>query len=599
MAKKAKPPGRTSRPDRTTRTSRRAEASPPAKRAVKKSAASPSRQPVMGAGSSDPLPDRLTPPATVATPVGSALADRYDYVRTEDAPRLPPPRSTAGAMGWLRQNLFSSPLNSLLSIVVGGLALLVIWRVVDWAIIRAVWSGSDRTVCAVPGAGACWPFVWDKLGQWIYGFYPIDQRWRPNLVFLIGALAIIPMLIPSAPFKKWNGIFLLTLFPLIAVILLTGGHFHMSWAAYGKAALALLALAAFAPVAAFGLETGMKRNGAGIALVVMGLLPVILAFFAIIAEALLGFFATLAGWSNWPALASGMGELSAGIAGLVDGLFAIPGIGFMAAGLVIVGALLSLVAVTRAGPVYHSVIWAWVIVLLAVLAAMALLGFDFGLERVETNNWGGLLVTLVVSITGIVVSLPIGILMALGRRSAMPVIKAFSVLFIELWRGVPLITVLFMASVMLPLFFPAGTNFDKLIRVLIGIALFSAAYMAEVVRSGLQAIPKGQYEGAMALGLSYWQMMTKIILPQALKVAIPNIVGNFIGLFKDTTLVTIIGLFDLLGIIVTGANDAKWASAQTGPTGYFVAALSFWVFCFGMSRYAAFIERRLHTGHKR
>ena len=156
-----------------------------------------------------------------------------------------------------------------------------------------------------------------------------------------------------------------------------------------------------------------------------------------------------------------------------------------------------------------------------------------------------------------------------------------------------------MASVMLPLFLPEGVNFDKLMRALIGVALFSSAYMAEVVRGGLQAIPKGQYEAAQALGLSYWKVMSLIVLPQALKIVIPGIVNSFISLFKDTTLVSIVGLFDLLNIVTTTSNDAKWASPQTGATGYFSAALIFWIFCFSMSRYSIFIERRLNTGHKR
>jgi general L-amino acid transport system permease protein len=218
---------------------------------------------------------------------------------------------------------------------------------------------------------------------------------------------------------------------------------------------------------------------------------------------------------------------------------------------------------------------------------------------VETAKWGGLLVTLVVAVTGIVASLPLGILLALGRRSKMPVVKLFSVIFIEVWRGVPLITVLFMASVMLPLFLPEGVSFDKLLRALIMTALFSAAYMAEVVRGGLQAIPKGQYEAASALGLSFWKSTALIVLPQALKIVIPGIVNSFIGLFKDTTLVSIIGIFDLLGIVNSSFADPKWASPVTTPTGYLMAALIFWIFCFGMSRYSMFMERRLHTGHKR
>ena len=171
--------------------------------------------------------------------------------------------------------------------------------------------------------------------------------------------------------------------------------------------------------------------------------------------------------------------------------------------------------------------------------------------------------------------------------------------FLRMGDRVPLVTVLFMASVMLPLFLPAGVSFDKLMRALVGVALFASAYMAEVIRGGLQAIPKGQYEGADSLGLGYWQKMTLIVLPQALKLVIPGIVNTFIGLFKDTSLVYIIGMFDLLGIVRQNFSDAAWASAQTPITGLIFAAFVFWIFCFGMSRYSIFMERRLDTGHKR
>jgi general L-amino acid transport system permease protein len=224
---------------------------------------------------------------------------------------------------------------------------------------------------------------------------------------------------------------------------------------------------------------------------------------------------------------------------------------------------------------------------------------DFGLTHVETPLWGGLLVTLVVSVTGMVASLPLGVLLALGRRSKLPIIKWFCVAFVELWRGVPLITVLFMASVMLPLFLPPGVNFDKLMRALIGVALFSAAYMAEVIRGGLQAVPRGQYEGAAAVGLGYWQSMRLIILPQALKIVIPGIVNSFISLFKDTSLVLIIGIFDLLGMVAQNFTDPNWASPVTPATGFVFAAGIYWIFCFSMSRYSQFMERRLNTGHKR
>jgi general L-amino acid transport system permease protein len=243
------------------------------------------------------------------------------------------------------------------------------------------------------------------------------------------------------------------------------------------------------------------------------------------------------------------------------------------------------------------------LLLLAVfpfIALFLLVGGSFGLPYVETPLWGGLMVTLVLSYTGIVVSLPLGILLALGRRSKMPVVKLLSVIFIETVRGLPLVVVLFFASFMLPLFVPPGMTFDKLLRAMIGVALFASAYMAETIRGGLQAIPKGQSEGAASLGMGYWQTMTFIVMPQALKLVIPGIVNNFIGLFKDTTLVLIISMFDLLGVVKQNiSGDPTWATPQTAKTGYVFAAAIFWAFCFGMSRYSQFMERRLDTGHRR
>ena len=235
------------------------------------------------------------------------------------------------------------------------------------------------------------------------------------------------------------------------------------------------------------------------------------------------------------------------------------------------------------------------------LVSVALLrGFPpLGLSVVDTASWGGLLVTLVVAAVGIVVSLPIGVLLALGRRSKMPAVKLISVLFIEFVRGVPLITVLFMASVMLPLFVPPAWSLDKLMRALVGIALFSSAYMAEVVRAGLQSIPKGQREAAQALGLGYWMSLRFIILPQALKVTIPNIVNNAIALFKDTTLVFIVGIFDFLRTIEIARGDPRWATPVTSVTGYAFAALVYFVVCHSMSRYARGIEHRLGASDRR
>lgn len=236
---------------------------------------------------------------------------------------------------------------------------------------------------------------------------------------------------------------------------------------------------------------------------------------------------------------------------------------------------------------------------ITMFAILFVLDFDFGLTFIETSKWGGLFLTLVIGLVGIVVSLPLGIVLALGRRSQMPVVRLASTIFIEVWRGVPLITVLFMSSVMLPLFFPEGISFDKVIRALIAVALFSSAYMAEVVRGGLQAIPKGQFEGAHALGLSFWQTTNLITMPQALKLVIPGIVNTFIGLFKDTSLVSIIGLYDFMGIQEAALQDSQWIAKNNVYTGFLFMAVVYWVFTYSMSRYSMYTERRLDTGHKR
>ena len=429
------------------------------------------------------------------------------FVRTEQVPASPPPANITGLQGWMRENLFPTPIQSVLTVVMGAIAAYIVWLVLDWAVIHAVFTGESGEACRGEGRqdGACWAMAGARFGQWIYGFYPVAERWRVNIVFIVGLLALVPMLIPSLPYKREIAIFLLAIYPIMTLILLTGGHFDITGSTWATTFLFVAAV----------------------------VLPILfLGFVAKIIDQKLALFASL------------------GIAG--------------------VAALL-----------------------------LAILSVDFGLTYVETSQWGGLLVTLVIAITGIVASLPLGILLALGRRSQMPVVKLFSVAFIELWRGVPLITVLFMASVVLPLFLPPGTNFDKLLRALVGVALFSSAYMAEVVRGGLQAIPKGQTEAAQALGLTFWQNMGLITLPQALKLVIPGIVNTFIGLFKDTTLVSIIGLYDLLLIIQTANTDANWAAPQTHSTGLFAAAALFWIFCFGMSRYSMFMERKLDTGHKR
>ena len=482
------------------------------------------------------------------------------YVRIEDAPRLAPPANLVGWRGWFMANLFSNWQNGLLTIVAGYFLYVLLSTVLGWAIFRAIWTGDNREACAVENAGACWPFVQAKFLQWIYGFYPIDQRWRVNICYLLLAGGLVPMLIPAVPYKMLNTLFLLVAFPLIALILLTGGHFSLTSSAFIGVAGMLGTIAIFLPMAILGIEKGIQKAKIGFMLLGLGLLVWLSSFI-----------------ENLGGLAPSLSLL-----------------------LILAGGAVSVIQFLGSpSPAARATLKLWAIVAGGLIVAMFVMKIDFGMQYVETSQWGGLLVTLVVAVTGIVASLPLGILLALGRQSKMPIVKYFCVTFIEVWRGVPLITVLFMASVMLPLFLPPGTNFDKLTRALIATAIFSSAYMAEVVRGGLQAIPHGQFEAAQALGLPYWKMMNLIVLPQALKIVIPGIVNSFISLFKDTTLVTVIGLFDLLNIIAAGSADANWASPQTGNTGYFTAALIFWTFCFSMSRYSQFVERRLNTGHKR
>jgi general L-amino acid transport system permease protein len=247
--------------------------------------------------------------------------------------------------------------------------------------------------------------------------------------------------------------------------------------------------------------------------------------------------------------------------------------------------------------------WRALIISLAIFAGIAVVIAVMGLDRgglpiVDTRLWGGLLVTLVVSVTGIVASMPIGIALALGRRATIPLIRIFSIVFIEFWRGVPLITVLFFATYMLPLFLPGNFTVDGLVRALIGIALFAGAYQAEVIRGGLQAIPRGQGEAASALGLSWWKTTALIVMPQALRHVIPGLVNSFIALFKDTSLVSIVALFDLLGQLRASFSDPVWATPTTLFTGFAFTGIIYFTFCFGMSRYSLFVENRLNA-HRR
>ncbi|QIB32421.1 amino acid ABC transporter permease [Ancylobacter pratisalsi] len=456
----------------------------------------------------------------------SLTFDDGTYIRSEMETPLPPPVRNLGPIGWMRENLFSSILNTLLTFFGIGLFLLIVPPLVKFMLIDAVWTGENREACLGPEVGACWPFIGAKFGQLIYGFYPFDLRWRPNIVFALGAVLLVPLLVPSWPMKRLNSLLFFVVYPVVAFVLLTGGNIDAS-------AFLLERFGLIRPLTGDVIVAGVN-----IAFWVDFLLTALLV--AVVAGALIGLL--------------GGNAISAGRTTLL----AFAGFG--------------------------AVVLIWDV--------------DFGLTYVETRQWGGLLVTLVIAVTGIVASLPLGIALALGRRSTMPIVRLLSVIFIEFWRGVPLITVLFFATYMLPLFLPSGMNPDGLMRALVGVALFSAAYMAEVIRGGLQAISKGQYEGAMAMGLTWGQMMRLIILPQALTLVIPGIVNSFISLFKDTTLVLIVSIFDFLGQLRASFTDPNWASPVTLYTGFAFAGLVYFFFCFGMSRYSLFVERRLNTSHR-
>ncbi|KQT86294.1 amino acid ABC transporter permease [Aurantimonas sp. Leaf443] len=491
------------------------------------------------------------------------------YVARDQKQPLPPPPGETGLVGRMRRNLFATPLDTVLTIALGAVLVWGIWNLFQWAVVDAVFEGSDRTACLVEGGGhggACWAFVKAKFGQFIYGIYPLEERWRIDLVFLLLAALVIPIAMPTVPGKKLNAVLLFLVFPVVTLVLLTGGEFSVTG---GEVAI-LIVFAAGLTVSRVASRPDVSSRTpllkAAYALMAVAVLALI--FSGIVTAARVEFLDVRFTPLTLLAFAAALGATALSV--------------FAA-----LAARSGASAVQLLSPIVGAVLFLFVV------------SHDFGLEPVPTNFWGGLMLTLVVALTGITASLPLGILLALGRRSDMPAIKLLSVIFIEFWRGVPLITVLFMANFMLPLFVPDGVTFNQLLRALVGVALFSAAYMAEVIRGGLQAIPKGQYEGADAMALTYWQKMRLVVLPQALKLVIPGIVNTFIGLFKDTSLVYIIGLADLLGTVRRGFADPAWITPSTPATGLVFAGFLFWLFCFSMSRYSVFMERRLDTGHKR
>lgn len=434
-------------------------------------------------------------------------------------PARPAPANTVGAMGWMRQNLFSSPLNALLTVLGCYAAWAVLSTLLDWAVFNAVWEAENRRACldAVGRSGACWPGVIAWFDNLVYGLYPKDQVWRINAGFLVLIAWVVPLWLERVRSKVAIGLTAILVYPFLASYFFLGGEKGVLWSL-------LIALGLVTFVWVWATTLAERRTGRTLATLLL----------------------ERAGAADADARHQRRVLLWSGLAAWL---------------------------------VSYALVWFWT------------------LPEVGTNLWGGLFLTLIISGIGITFSLPAGVLLALGRRCDMPVIRLFCTLFIELFRSVPLITILFMFTTMLPLFLPVGVEVDLLVRAIVAVCLFAAAYMAEIVRGGLQAIPRGQYEAAAAMGLGYWQSMGLIILPQALKIMIPTIVGQFIGLFKDTTLVSIIGLFDLLNMARAIGEDTTWLGLFIEP--FFTVTVFYFILCFAMSQYSINLERKLDTGHRR
>ncbi len=416
-----------------------------------------------------------------------------------------PPASEVGPRRWARENLFSGPLNTSLTLASLYALYLLVGTIGPW-LGRSVWQATSLQDCRAiveaaygPGkTGACFAVVAERWQQIIFGFYPRELYWRPTLTLVLMLVALGPVLFSCVPrVLLW---FSFT-FPAVAFWLLWGGSVWMPLTILVGFAVAYAAFRALTPL-----------NG------------------------LLGLIAAL-------------------LAPILYWLF-------------------------LCGPLE---IW--------LQSHLPL-----GIRQLQSDDFGGFLLSSVIGVSGIAFSLPIGILLALGRQSNLFIVKTACVAFIEGFRGVPLITLLFVASLLLNYFLPPGTDFDIILRVIIMVTIFSAAYMAEVVRGGLAALPQGQYEAADALGLDYWQAQRLIVMPQALKVSIPGIVGNFIGLFKDTTLVSFISLQDPLQLVSSIRANQEWNGIYWEL--FIYVGLLFWLFCFSMSRYSMYLERRLKTDNR-
>ena len=427
------------------------------------------------------------------------------FVRTQMVDAQKPPGAQTGAVRWMRENLFSSWLNAILTILALYAAYAILATIGPW-FFRSVWTGNSLDECRATLAtrygegtsGACFAVIAERWQQILFGFYPKELYWRPTLTLGLMLFALWPVLFSTAPRRV---LWFSAAFPAVAFWLLWGGTI---W------------------------------------------LPVMI---------LLGF---------------AVGYIAYLLLFRVNGLLA--------------------VIAAIAAPIL------WWLFLCAPAADLVHSAVPIGLRQLKSADFGGFLLSTVIGISGIVFSLPLGVLLALGRQSDLLIVRTVCVAFIEGFRGVPLITLLFVASLLLNYFLPPGTEFDVILRVIIMVTLFSAAYMAEVIRGGLAALPRGQYEAADALGLDYWKAQRLIIMPQALKITIPGIVGQFIGLFKDTTLVSFISLQDPLQLVSSIRANNEWNGIYWEL--FIFVGFLFFIFCFSMSRYAMYLERKLKTDHR-
>ena len=511
------------------------------------------------------------------------------FVRNEILPQVTPPVTERGVIKWLRENLFSGWFNSVLTILGVVAVYFLITGSLPW-VMNGVWTGSSLAECraALDGAsGACWSILIERWNQFVYGFYPNTLYWRPTTAFALLFVALAPVLYYGL--SRLGTILVGSVGVLLILALIALGTDWLHVVASGLVFAALTGVAWFAP----------KK-----------LLYVTLAFPAV------GFF-LLWGGSVWGPVAVmvGLGLVTLFItlalprfgviwtSFLAVFLFALWFIDPVTSILDLVGQVLSWFTANPVRPTLGFTLDGVQYGLHDILPLQSHLSgalhslMPVGLEAIDSDQFGGFLLSFVIGVTAISASLPMGIILALGRLSDMPLIKMLCVGFIEFIRGVPLITMLFTASLLLQYFLPPQTQFDLILRVIILVTVFSAAYIAEVVRGGLAALPRGQYEAADALGLDYWQAQRLIIMPQALKISIPGIVSSFIGLFKDTTLVALVGLADpLQGIRKIVLADLDWKGIFWEP--FIFVGVIFFVVCFSMSRYSMYLERKLRTDHR-